>query len=189
MQDIQVYLDRGETGPRKVVVEMMGHRVKKDSRDNPDNRDSLVFLVQRVLLESPEELLMLQRVLRARKDSLDTQDEMDYQVSKEKWVTWEEKDRRAYPVRKDFLEPPDLMVVLVFLDCLELKEKMEGQVFRAYPESRVTKVFPAAPVFPDHLVSQDRLGPLGLMVCLDSKENSESPDSLVTPITLIMYFI
>lgn len=63
----------------------------QDSRDNPDNRDSLVFLVRRVLLESLEELLMLQRVLRARKDSLDTLDEMDYQVSKERWVTWEEK--------------------------------------------------------------------------------------------------
>lgn len=34
-------------------------------------------------------------------------------------------------MRKDFLEPPDSMVVLEFLDCLELKEKMEGQVFRA----------------------------------------------------------
>lgn len=78
MQDIPVYLDRGETGPRVVVVETMGHLVKKDSKDNPDNRDSLVFLVRRERPESPEKLLVLQRVLRARKDSLDTQDEMDY---------------------------------------------------------------------------------------------------------------
>lgn len=105
---------------------------------------------------------------------------MDYRVSKEKWVTWEEKDRRVYLVREDFLESPDLMDVLEFLDCLDLMEKMEGQVSRAYLESRVTKGFPAAPVFPDRLVSQDWLGPLGLMVFLDSKENSESPDSLAS---------
>lgn len=83
-------------------------------------------------------------------------------------------------MRKDFLEPLDLTAFREFLDCLDSKEKTEGQVFLALLESRVTKGFPVAPVNLALLVSQDRLDPLGPMVFPVSKENSESLDFLVS---------
>lgn len=83
-------------------------------------------------------------------------------------------------MRKDFLEPLDLMECREFLDCLDSKVKTEGQVFLAYLEPRVTKGSPVAPVNPALLVRQDRLDPLGPMVFPVLKENSESLDFLVS---------
>lgn len=73
-----------------------------------------------------------------------------------------------------------MMAFPEFLDCLDSKEKMEGQAFPAYLESKVTMGSQAVPVNPARLVLLVRLVLLGLMVFLVSRENSESPDSLVS---------
>lgn len=78
-----------------MVVETTDFRVKRVPRDNPDSLDSRVFPVQRVSLESPEEHLTPRTVPRERRDSRATLGVMEYPASKERWATWEEKDRRA----------------------------------------------------------------------------------------------